>query len=657
MASAQVLVVEDESAIAITIEDTLRSFGYNVPAIVCSGEQAIKKVVEVGPDLVLMDIRLEGSMDGVEAAEQIRLDFNIPVVYLTAYTDDNTVQRAMVTEPFGFITKPFEPIELHIAIELALYKHRMELKLKESEMLLSTILENIDDAVVSIDVNGFVNFMNSAAERLTRFDQKDVIGKHLNKVFHILNEQKQSINRWSIINRLQNGIAIDFAKYTRLIAKDGSEILIGSSASPVKDVKGYITGAVLVFRDITERKRAEEGLKARARQQALVAKLGQHALAGTDLSALMDEAVTVVVQSLGVEYSKVLELLPDRDTFLLRAGVGWKEGLVGHATMDAKAYSETVCTLPASEPIVVDDLRTAARCNGPRLLYEHGVVSGVSVIIPSPSRPFGVLGVYTTKRRAFTMDDIHFLQSVANILATATERKQTEESRTRLIERVMSAQEEERRRIARELHDETGQSLTSLLVGLRLIADTRTLKKAKIQANQLRHIAVRILDNLRRLARGLHPSILDDLGLVVALARYTTEYAQSHGITVNVHTEGLDSSRLPSAVETALYRIMQEALTNIARHAAAKNVRIALMRQPLGVCMIVEDDGRGFDVETTLRTSTTTGHLGLFSMCERAMLLGGSVTIESKRGKGTTIFVQVPFEDWVPVRTDEDGKT
>ena len=648
MTNVQVLVVEDESAIAITIEDTLKSFGYNVPAIVCSGEQAIQKVAEIAPDLVLMDIRLEGSMDGVEAAEQIRSDFNIPVVYLTAYMDNITVQRAMITEPFGFIIKPFEPRELHITVELALYKHRMETKLRENELLLSTILENIDDAVVSIDVKGCVNFLNVAAEKLISCGQKDVIGKHLSKVFHILNEQRRSISKWSIINRDQNAIAADFTKCTRLIANDGSEIAIESSATPVRDVKGYITGAVLVFRDVTERKQAEEDLRARARQQALVAKLGQYALAGTDLSALMDEAATVVSQSLGVEYSKVLELLPDRDTFLLRAGVGWKEGLVGHATMDAKVYSE---------PIVVDDLRTATECNGPRLLYEHGVVSGVSVIIPGPNKPFGVLGVYTTKRRAFTIDDIHFLQSVANILATATERKQTEEIRTRLIERVMSAQEEERRRIARELHDETGQSLTSLLVGLRLIADTQTLKKAKTQVNQLRHITVRILDNLRRLARGLHPSILDDLGLVVALTRYAADYAQSYGITVNVHTERLDSSRLPSAVETALYRITQEALTNIARHAAAKTVRIALMRQPLGVRLIVEDDGCGFDVETTLRTSTTSGHLGLFGMCERAMLLGGSVTIESKRGKGTTVCVQVPLAEWVSVRLDKDGET
>jgi signal transduction histidine kinase len=254
------------------------------------------------------------------------------------------------------------------------------------------------------------------------------------------------------------------------------------------------------------------------------------------------------------------------------------------------------------------------------------------------------------------MNDIHFLQSVANILAAATERKRTEENRTRLIKQVMFAQEDERRRIARELHDETGQSLTSLLVGLRLIGDTRTLKKAKTQVNQLRHITVQILDNLRRLARGLHPSILDDLGLVAALTRYATDYAQSYGITVNVHTERFDSRRLPSSVETASYRIMQEALTNIARHAAAKTVRIALERQPMGVHMVVEDDGCGFDVETMLRTPTASGHLGLYGMCERATLLGGSLTIESKRGKGTIVSVQLPLEDWAPIRVGKDGQ-
>jgi PAS domain S-box-containing protein len=250
MANAQILVVEDESTIATTIQDILESFCYAVPAIVCSGEEAIQKVAELQPDLVLMDIRLQGSMDGVEAVEKIRSDFNIPVIYLTAYIDDMTVQRAIITEPFGYIQKPFEASELHIAVELALYKHRMEMKIKESEQLLSTVLENIADAVISVDVDGYVTFMNLMAEKITCCRQEDAVGKSLTKVLHIMNDQNQSLTKSYLIDMVRKGSVFDFANYSKLIAKDGTEVFIESSATPIKDANRHITGAVLVFRDI-----------------------------------------------------------------------------------------------------------------------------------------------------------------------------------------------------------------------------------------------------------------------------------------------------------------------------------------------------------------------------------------------------------------------
>ena len=138
--TVQILVVEDEKIVAKDIQNRLRNFGYAVPAIASSGEEAIKKAAEVQPDLVLMDIMLNKSMDGVETAKQIRERFNIPVVYLTAYADDSTLQRAKITEPFGYILKPFEERELYTTIEMALYKHKMEKRLKESEQWFATTL-------------------------------------------------------------------------------------------------------------------------------------------------------------------------------------------------------------------------------------------------------------------------------------------------------------------------------------------------------------------------------------------------------------------------------------------------------------------------------------------------------------------------------------
>ncbi|MCI0488788.1 MAG: ATP-binding protein, partial [Blastocatellia bacterium] len=180
--------------------------------------------------------------------------------------------------------------------------------------------------------------------------------------------------------------------------------------------------------DITIHKQAEELLKAHARQQAAVALLGQHALAGSGLGALMDEAVTTIARTLDVEYCKVLELLPGGGSLLLRAGVGWKEGLVGRAIVEAGLDSQAGFTLISNEPVIVEDLATETRFGGPSLLREHEVVSGISVIIHGQTAPLGVLGAHTSRRRTFTRDDINFLQAVANVLAAAIERRQTEEA-------------------------------------------------------------------------------------------------------------------------------------------------------------------------------------------------------------------------------------
>ncbi|MFN3466343.1 MAG: HD domain-containing phosphohydrolase, partial [Candidatus Brocadiales bacterium] len=169
-----------------------------------------------------------------------------------------------------------------------------------------------------------------------------------------------------------------------------------------------------------------EELGARAHQQAVVAELSQRALAETELSALMDEVVTRTAQTLRVEYCKILELLPDKAVLLLRAGVGWKEGYVGHATVGTETNSQAGYTLLYNRPVVVEDLRTETRFSGPPLLSDHGVVSGMSVIIHGKERPFGVLGAHTTSRRTFTQDDIHFIQAVADVLAMAIERKRIE---------------------------------------------------------------------------------------------------------------------------------------------------------------------------------------------------------------------------------------
>jgi PAS domain S-box-containing protein len=221
----------------------------------------------------------------------------------------------------------------------------------------------------------------------------------------------------------------------------------------------------------------------------------------------------------------------------------------------------------------------------------------------------------------------------------AAEIKQTEAMHRLLLEHTLSAQEEERRRIARELHDEAGQLLTALLVGLRTLEDTRKLADVKAQGHRLREITAQAIDEVGRLARGLHPTVLDDHGLGVALSRYAAEYTKTHNIVVNLALNELDSSNLPSAVQIALYRILQEALTNVARHSGAKAVGIHFAVLATAVEVAVVDDGCGFDVKAV---AVSSHRLGLQSMRERAAMLGGTIRFTSQR-KGSEILVRVPL--------------
>lgn len=211
-----------------------------------------------------------------------------------------------------------------------------------------------------------------------------------------------------------------------------------------------------------------------------------------------------------------------------------------------------------------------------------------------------------------------------------------EAARQALLEKVLTAQEEERARIARELHDEVGQALTGLIVGLRLLDGGD--EESRTRVAYLRDLAAETLESVRRLSRDLRPAVLDDIGLVAALRRYAEDFARHHGIAGSVQVVGDETTRLPPALETTLYRVTQEALTNVARHSRARHFGIVLdLRGPV-VRLVIEDDGCGFDPSAP-REGT-----GLTGIAERLALVHGHMTIESSPESGTTLFVSVPLE-------------
>jgi PAS domain S-box-containing protein len=269
MVQVRVLVVEDEVIVARTIASQLNQLGYIVTGTASSGKAAIAKASETKPEIVLMDIILKGDMDGIAAASYIREYLDIPVIYLTAYGDNHTLERAKVTQPFGYIVKPFTIKDLQVAIEIAILKHKLEYDLKENRDQLATILNSMSDAVIATDNRGIVTFMNPASELLTGWKREEALGNDVSKIFHLIDEVTGSAIENPVNKVLREHQVVYLDNFTSLIAKDGRRIPIGDSASPLMGRPNQISGVVVVFWDISERIQTELLQKALEKEQEL----------------------------------------------------------------------------------------------------------------------------------------------------------------------------------------------------------------------------------------------------------------------------------------------------------------------------------------------------------------------------------------------------
>lgn len=266
-----------------------------------------------------------------------------------------------------------------------------------------------------------------------------------------------------------------------------------------------------------------------------------------------------------------------------------------------------------------------------------GATSGMYVPLIVRGRPIGVLVAHdkTSIDHRFTSADLRLAEQFAVRASIAVDLSQR--TARDALRRIVEGQELERRRLARELHDETGQALTSILLGLRAVEEAAGTAEMREAASGLRELVVATLQDVRRLAVQLRPTALDDFGLAPALERLVQTFSEATDIRVELEAQ-LGSERLPAEVETTLYRIVQEALTNIIKHAEASNVSILLVRRDGSATVVIEDDGKGFEPGATRE-----GGLGLEGMRERAELHDGRLTIESSPDSGTTLAVEVPL--------------
>ena len=505
------------------------------------------------------------------------------------------------------------------------------------------------DAVIVVDERGRITRVNDQVKVMFGYLSRELIGQRIEVLIPPRFRGRHVANRSNYMSapRLRE-MGVDLDLYA--LRKDGSEFPADIMLSPVNTDEGRVV--IATVRDVTEHKRVEEALRKsheeletrvrertselayatqtavaafenRARQQSAVVELSRRALEGRDLTSVLDDAVSLVTKVLDVEFCKVLELT--ENALSLRAGVGWREGSVGKASLPIGLGSHGGFTLLSSSPVVVEDLRTETRFKAPAFFFEHGIRSGVSVIIHGRGKPYGILGAHTRRQRSFTGDDVHFLQSVADALAAAIERRVLEEE-------LLKASSREQQRIGQDLHDSLCQQLAGIEFQNSVLVQQLSKKpEAQAEAARIGELIRNATKQARALARGLSPVEIEPNGLMAALNNLAINATNLFRVQCSFECpQPVLLENRTSA--THLYRIAQEAIGNAVKHGQAKTVVIILKRVDGELILTVKDDGVGFSQD-----GRAIEGMGLRIMEYRADMIGAMLRIDSLKGEGTTV--------------------
>jgi PAS domain S-box-containing protein len=649
MAAIRILIAEVDSASAHELAGHLEGFGYQVAGIACSSEETLAMIRELNPDLVLMNIYLKGSIDGIQTGGLIRTYRNIPIIYVVDTSRRETIRRAGATEPFGYIFKPFDEMRIFATLETALIRHELESRLNESQQWLNTTLTSIGDGVIATDENGRVRFINLVAMEHTGWRHAEALGKSIQEVFPLVSEgSRQPVDLLAVSGRL---VTTAPRKGTTgiLLSRGRKPITVEANITSIRDAKGQVYGRVLVFRDITrQREILQEVHRQAERAEALVEVASQinSRLELDDLLTTICEITNRVLQASG---TAVLLQHSQKNVFQNMAAISEESALAGYQEMHFEipadiftamlSRSRPVCVLQDVDeeevlPYFANYRRADIRTLAFAALFRDSQLVGVLVV------------VFSHKPKILLEDEAALIKGLADQASSAIENAELfeqvragRERQRRLTKSLVDIQETERRRIARELHDQLGQSLTGLQFSLET-AKNQAQGPQRANLEQIQETVSEIIRDVREMSLNLRPSMLDDMGLLPTLLWHFDRYTSQTGIHVNFQYEEF-SRRLPLEIETAAYRIVQEALTNTARHAQVQEVFVGLVLQEETLWVETLDNGKGFDTSAEPDRPSS----GLSGMRERAALLGGYLLVESFLNQGTQVVAALPLSD------------
>lgn len=431
---------------------------------------------------------------------------------------------------------------------------------------------------------------------------------------------------------------LPFRSEYRFIRKDGRIVWFRDEASIITDERGnrYFHGAVF---DITETKALEASLRQNFRQLEAIYQLNEALNRAESESAIFREAINAITVALHADHASVL-LLDEHGVMRFRAwhrlSAGYRQRVEGHSPWSRNDTSFDIIPIP-------DIFQEASLQPFLDAMAEEGIRSLVFVPLVLKGKLIGKFMVYFDSPHESSQSELHLCHAIAYHICFALERLHAQEALRQLTSRVIEAQETERKRISRELHDSIGQMLSSVKFRLHAAIE-RGAKQTEIAhtLHEVQMLLEKTLQEVRRISQNLRPSVLDDLGLAAAVRSLTEEFEKQTHIPVLLKLDELPE-RLPSEIELVLFRIIQEAMTNVQRHAQATQLVVTVDHRDGTLRVSIRDNGRGFDPPAMETKPGVERGLGLDSIEERAASIGGSVRIESLPGKGTDIIVQIPL--------------
>ncbi len=642
-AKSTILIVDDLPAMSQLIARLLSGDGYQLE-FAYNGAEALEKAEALSPDLILLDVMMP-DIDGFTVCRRLRATprlAEIPVIMVTALDDRASRIKGLEAGADDFISKPFDQAELRARARAITRLNRYRRLLAERARY-ERLIELSPDGIFIMDRAGQVRLVNPAMlHMLGAGDETQVLNQSAEA---LLAPSERERGRKAIEavsdNQAQKRLESWF------IRRDGGQFPVEVNVGRF-EWDGEKMMQVIV-RDITERRQAEESLRQRNQELALRNRASQRFVSSLDLQEVLSTVLEEVSTLFEAVSASVWLVDSATDDLVCERATGPRSEAVQGLRM-ARDMGLVGWALKTGETVCVADAQTDQRHAGP---WDDvtGVVHRSVLCVPFvlQNQALGVLHLFDDVADRFRPTDIGLVEALSVIAAIATgnallfQAISTQRGQLRaLAGRLAEIQEQERQNLARELHDQMGQNLTVINLSLNLVEQMLPPDTPSAANHHLRDcidLVDQTVQQVRTVMAELRPPVLDDYGLLAALRWYGQQFWQRTGVTVEVEDRG-DAQRCPLAVETALFRIAQEALNNVAKHANANKVTMTMQYEDGPIRLVIADDGRGFD-STVAQQASTEPHWGFLTMQERALAVGGVLRVISQPGAGTTVVVEV----------------